>query len=396
MNITDNTHHEIKYGFEYGTNEYIQNWKIDANISSMSYDSESGNCLFKATLKNLEPGKYYYRAYTYDGLVYNYGKRCSFEISHIVNLAVGDLFTVDDVVYKVTSISPLEVQIGSGMHIPAIDQSTSGAFEVPSTVKGTDGNIYSVTSIGENAFMWCKGLISIYIGNNVKSIGDYAFCYCDGLKSIIIPNSVTSIGEGAFYGSKGITSVTIPNSVTFIGDKTFFECDNLKSIVIPNSVTYIGEETFRGCESLTTVTIGNKVTSIGKCAFQKCTGLTTVGLGNSVTSIGDFAFYGCNSLTSVNIPSSVTTIGFFAFLNCGSLTSIKIPKSVTSIGDGAFRYCSSLAKIYADATTPLEVDYWLFEGVDVDNCVLYVPKGCVNKYRWATGWEVFKNIVEME
>lgn len=36
-----------------------------------------------------------------------------------------------------------------------------------------------------------------------------------------------------------------------------------------------------------------------------------------------------------------------------------------------------------------------FEGVDFEHCVLYVPQGCVEAYRNATGWSSFVNIVEM-
>ena len=59
---------------------------------------------------------------------------------------------------------------------------------------------------------------------SVTTIGNYAFLGCSGLTSVIIPNSVTSIGEGAFKDCSGLTSVTIPNSVTYIGGEVFWAC----------------------------------------------------------------------------------------------------------------------------------------------------------------------------
>ena len=58
----------------------------------------------------------------------------------------------------------------------------------------------------------------------VTSIGDKAFYYCKGLTSVTIPNSVTSIGTSAFSGCSGLTFVTIPNSVTSIGSYAFRDC----------------------------------------------------------------------------------------------------------------------------------------------------------------------------
>ena len=141
-------------------------------------------------------------------------------------------------------------------------------------------------------------------------------------------------------------------------------------MTIPNSVTTIGYDAFSGCIGLTSVTIPNSVTTIGGSAFRDCTGLTSVTIPNSVTSIGESAFYGCTALTSVTIPKSVTTIGY-----------------------DTFRGCTGLKKIYSLNPVP-PVIYWdTFVAYDVD---LFVPKGCVPKYKEAKYWKDFKFIGEIE
>ena len=203
------------------------------------------------------------------------------------------------------------------------------------------GTTYSVTSIGNNAFLNCSafavysGLTSVTIPNSVTSIGEYAFNGCSGLTSVTIPNSVTSIGEYAFWACSGLTSVTIPNSVTSIGDYAFNWCYSLTSLSVEagntvydsrnncNAIIETSTNTLIfGCQN---TTIPNSVTSIGAWAFSGCSSLTSVTIGNSVTSIGAWAFDGCSSLTSVTIPNSVTSIGEDAFLDCTGLTSIYVP-----------------------------------------------------------------------
>ena len=233
----------------------------------------------------------------------------------------------------------------------------SGDITIPSTVT-YNGINYSVTSIGDEAFEYCRGLTSITIPNSVTSIGDYVFYGCRGLTSITIPNSVTSIGNFAFGSCSGLTSVTIPNSVTSIGTSAFENCRGLTSITIPNSVTSIGNSAFGFCVGLTSIIVelGNSVyDSRNNCnaIIQTSTNELIAGckntvIPNSVTSIGDDAFSGCDSLTSINIPNSVTSIGNFAFWSCDSLTSITIPNSVTSIGGSAFGGCAGLTSIIVE------------------------------------------------
>lgn len=98
----------------------------------------------------------------------------------------------------------------------------------------------------------------------------------------------------------------------------------------------------------------------------------------------------------------VTTIGESAFQNNTTLEQVTIPSSVTSIGSNAFAGCVNLKAIYTNATEPVNLakvrtrsgSGSVFDGVDKETCILYVPKGCVERYRAAEGWNEFKNIQE--
>ena len=201
-----------------------------------------------------------------------------------------------------------------------------------------------VTSIGNEAFSWCRSLTSVTIPNGVTSIGDMAFCN-SSLTSVTIPDSVTSIGDGAFSWCSSLKRVTIPNGVTSIEKKVFHACSRLISVKIPDSVTSIGIEAFRECDRLTRVKIPDGVTSIGGGAFSGCSRLTSVTIPDGVTSIRGSEFRWCSSLTSVTIPNSVTSIGFSAFSGCVSLTNIVIPNTVQELSTGAFYGCSNLQTI---------------------------------------------------
>jgi len=233
-------------------------------------------------------------------------------------------FEVGGIYYSITSYSNLTVGVTyRGSSYNQYSDEYSGSVVIPEKVT-YNSKEYSVTSIGNSAFVSCYGLTSVTIPNSVTSIGNTAFFNCSGLTSVTIPNSVTSIGDEAFRGCSGLTSVDIPNSVTSIANSAFCGCSGLTSVDIPNSVTSIGDEAFRGCYDLTSVTIPNSVTSIGSYAFGYCSGLTSVTIPNSVTSIGDEAFYYCSRLTSVTIGNSVRTIGGSAFEGCSDLTAVHI------------------------------------------------------------------------
>ena len=169
------------------------------------------------------------------------------------------------------------------------------------------------------------------------------------VKKIVIEEGVTSIGNSAFAYCRGLISITIPDSVTSIGEWAFDGCTSLPSITISSSVTSIEFGTFKDCSSLTSITIPDGVTSIGAYAFSKCSSLTSITIPDSVTSIKAYAaFNGCTSLKTIS-------------LSCGSI----LKRSDFSDQANLVSYAShTLKKIEAKAATCTEngnIEHWTCE-----------------------------------
>ena len=311
----------------------------------------------------------------------------------------------------------------------------------------------SVKSIGKFAFDDCSNLTSLAIPNGVTEIGNGAFYGCSSLQQIAIPNGVTEIGTGVFYGCSSLHSIDLPNNLVSIGDQAFsdsglksvvlpsglisigyfaFECDSLVSVVsnmkkpfeidqntfcaydheartfIPSKATlYIPEGTYYEYEEMgwtkqfAKVITGNFFDESGT-TYQAQAENTVAVMGSGVV---EAEYVIPETVTHDGVDYTVTAIENEAFKDNTALTAVTIPETVVAIGEGAFAGCTGLTAIYAyaaepanlaTATTRAEAASSVFEGVDKETCVLYVPKGCVEKYRAAVGWGEFIHIEEME
>lgn len=261
--------------------------------------------------------------------------------------------------------------------------------------------------IGRSAFNRCYNLSSVKFGSSVHTIERYAFVSCGQLNDISLPSSLRTLLYGAFART-GLNDITLPEGVKFIGEYTFQNCSNLETITLPSTVEYIG---------YCAITFNNRLNSIlvagANPHFSSLDGVlydklqkTLVSFPNmksnyyrvpeGVEAIDTAAFEGCWALKTIELPSTLKKICLEAFYNCDNLMSVEIPTSVTSIEAYAFLGCYNLKTISARQTVPVDISAStsIFEGVDLNACILRVPNGAKYNYQAAATWNTFPNLAE--
>lgn len=284
--------------------------------------------------------------------------------------AVGDVFTVANINYKVTKLAPDEAEVTG---------STLASVVVPSSA--TDplySKTYSITQIGASAFL-----------NSTT------------LTSIELPITVKSIATGGFQAAASLTAVTFTTSsgITSVGQRAFLTCGSLTNIdgIMSSLVTMTGTGIFNGTgiSSLTTPSTLANLASTVTSAFR-ATSMVTADLSAStnITFLPTLTFLSNPNLVSVKLPSSLTTISASVFATCPSLASIVLPSNVTSIGAKAFENCTALTSVQVDNPTPITITADVFSGtMTIANATLYVPNATAKAaYEAADVWKNFGTI----
>lgn len=201
-----------------------------------------------------------------------------------------------------------------------------GDLIIPETVTGSDGNTYTITAIGDEAFMGCRQLTSIQLPNTVQTLGEGAFAICQELISANIPEGVTELPVGCFGNCRALNSVTLPSTLKTINKMAFYGCVALEttSFTLSEGLEYIGEQ-----------------------AFSECTS---------------------SKFTEITIPSTVTRIGDKAF------------------GGRKSGYRPRIATYHIKAATPPVLEGLLYEVRDNVNPIIKVPVGAKEAYEAAEGW----------
>lgn len=333
-----------------------------------------------------------------------------------------NLKTIGEYAFSNCSLSSVSIPvsvttIGYGaFQIEGIKVNTTDltAFANIKPIEDRDTRIYGSFCPNWKLYVNNREVTSLSIPESISSVGAI-FAFCTSLTSLKFHKNVTEIAKAAFWGCNNINKV-VAQSETPV---KIYDAIRFDDIVLENATLYVPTGTTEAYKKA-----GWKFTNISEDAEGPdpepvpedmiIEDGVVYEIGDNYTAIiyvveGDRIVASYEVLRTMEhdgIEYEVVGIGDGVFENQTNLEEITIPNSIISIGDNAFAGCSGLKEITIYATTPPELGNSeantraggassVFDGVDKENTILYVPQGSMEAYRAAEGWGEFTHIVEM-
>lgn len=256
----------------------------------------------------------------------------------------------------------------TGYHQP------SGRLVIPGTVQ-SDGYIYAVVAVGDNAFMECGQIESLTLPSSVSKLGSGSFGYCSSLRTIVI--ECDSVGGGvfdAFLGDTSIDSIIIAPGVRTLPAFMFSQFKKIGAVVFNAEQAGQMKNLFFGCQAEADLIIGSRVVRLPDFVCYNFTGLRTVKYEKG--------------------SSSLQEIGECAFVNCTGLTDIVLPPNIKAIGSGAFAHCQPDYLSFSSSRPP-RVPASAFLGIDKTTTVV-IPCTSIDFYSRSSIGRFFENMVYAE
>lgn len=313
----------------------------------------------------------------------------------------------------------------------------AASFEVPNTIK----------TIQPYAFSNCQKLQNVTMGNNVTTIHGGAFYGCKQLTDLVLSDSLKYIGydlitetplyeneklwdNGALYLNnyllythrdldwattyEGIPDeYEIKEGTRVIADfATYYSGEVVKKLTIPSSVEYIG---IYGISAQSLEEVIWNATDCHDFVMTDYKGNTHYyGVGNDsysdIMGAVDYSnLFDNHPILSdpyhapIRIPLKTDTTTYdteevedYDDSFEPQVKSVTFAANVEHLPSGLCRELKNLESVTAYMPEPITVSDDMFQHVNKQNCVLYVPKGTKSKYQTANVWREFLNIVELE
>ena len=321
------------------------------------------------------------------------------------------------------------------------------AFQNATNLRSYEASIQSsdlTNIIGDYAFDGCVNLCSVtsYCSNDsdlgFTSIGDFAFRNSQ-LKSVELSSRVvewfddgfnynsnyipfTHIGKNPFFGvysTYGIESyyhfeIDMDDSSDNSGPFSLHDDCNSWSdakhpgvyLLIKDSTLYASAFTTHHSSGARIYNMDNKIRHIADYGLSDVM-IEELTISSTLETVGEAFLYKCPNLKSIKGSSPAFVAKDSVLYNKQMSTLVKypnnhpftefhLPLSVKYIEKWAFEGVKNLTALYVYKKEPIDIEREVFENVDKDALILYVPYGSKSAYMAAEGWSEFTNIVELE
>ena len=250
--------------------------------------------------------------------------------------SVSNTFEYEDFKFEITSETTVKV-IGVQTRQPDKPLPISyyhSEYIIPTFALDRNGKKYTVTSIGERAFIVHGGqddfrvevpasvkriekeafyhtpMTDIKLVNGLEYIGEEAFAYTR-LRTLTIPGSVKELGTGICSHAQQLQSLTVVEGVKALPEDMCTQVHTLKDVNLANSISVIGNGAFRNCDSVNVIRWPSQLQVIEAYAFEE-SGVSNGSFPNKLQEIGDFAFFR-SKIKKADLPASLKKIGDIAF-----------------------------------------------------------------------------------
>lgn len=304
---------------------------------------------------------------------------------------------------------------GGDVNVGQMYTTTSGATEID-IVLSDDGYLAPFLCLcvnGSISIDWGDGTAAstasgssltseVYAGHTYSTAGKYTIAITVTNGSFNFYNSgstnasvlrISNTTSRSYKYSNTIREIRVGTGMTAFGTYSFWGCYNLEAVSIPIGVS-LNQHSFYGCQALKTIIIPSGITSILNYAFTNCHSAKIISIPSEVTSFEPYSFYNPYTRESITIPNGVTSIGSYALGSLSGLHKMVIPSSVTSIASNAFRNAYTIEYHFL-ATTPPTLGSSGFYGI-TSYTKIYVPKGCGDTYKEASGWSSYASYIVEE